>query len=96
MSSFPAEQYNEPFWRRHRGPFRLVIDRPYKTKVGFYRSEWMKTEMEGEEVPEEAIMLLEDPRDTIVSVSVWSVREQQFVYNYTHRSIENEKQRLQA
>ena len=38
--------------------------------------------MEGEEVEEECKALLEDKRDSICFINVWSDREQQFVMNY--------------
>lgn len=88
MSSFTAEQLEQPFYSRHRGPFRLVVHRP-DTKAKVHRTEWVKGEMEGDDVESEALALLADPRDTITSVDVWSVSEQIFVFGYPDvRSIE--------
>lgn len=64
---------------RHRGPYRLEVTRPFTTKAGFFRTEWLPGIVESEDVGDEALALLSDPRDTIVSVGVWSEREQQFV-----------------
>jgi hypothetical protein len=63
----------------HRGPFRLCVTRPFATKPGFFRSEWLVGEVHRDDVPDESQALLDDPRDTIISVSVWSVREECFV-----------------
>lgn len=61
---------------RHRGPYRLVAVRP--TKKG-YMSEWLKGEVDTDDIAEETLALLADPRDTIVWIHIWSVRESQFV-----------------
>jgi hypothetical protein len=63
----------------HRGPYRLMVTRPFVTKPGFFRSEWLTGEIDRDDVESEARALLGDPRDTIHSVHIWSVREQQFV-----------------
>ncbi len=68
----------------HRGPFIFLVDRPapqrYKNPTGVYRtSEWLQGEVERDDVTSEALSLLADPRDTILGVSVWSVKEAQFV-----------------
>ena len=63
---------------RHRGPYRFCVSRPGK-RVGFYRSEWLAGCTDSDDVGTEAMALLSDPRDTISSVGVWSVREEQFV-----------------
>ena len=79
-----------PFWFRHRGPYLLAVCRPHsdprKAKAGFSKTEWLRGETEGEDVPGEARVLLNDPRDTIDIVSVWSVSEQQFVGGYRKES----------
>ena len=82
MSSFTDEERARPFWVRHRGPFQLVLTRPFATKPGFYRSDWLAGDVDGPDVEDEARALLEDPRDTITGVSVWSCREEQFVFGY--------------
>lgn len=63
----------------HRGPYIFMVTRPFTKKVGFYRSEWLKGEVDREDVGSEALALLDDPRDTITAVYVWSEREQAFV-----------------
>lgn len=69
--------------RNHRGPYRLHVARPIKSKPGFYRSEWLKGSVDADDVPDEALSLLTDPRDSIVSVTIWSEREQCFVMSFT-------------
>ncbi len=68
---------------RHRGPYKLFIVRRNKKLI--LSSEWLKGEVEGEEVEEEARSLLEDPRDTIIAVDVWSTRETQFVTGFKRK-----------
>ena len=82
MSSFPESDYLEPFWKRHRGVFKLQVIRPLKGKKGFHSSELLGGEIEGPDVEEEALALLTDPRDNIEGIGVWSVREEQFVHGY--------------
>lgn len=64
----------------HRGPYKFLLIRP---KVGpkphFFTSEWLKGDVRSEDVGEEAMSLLSDPRDTIVNVGVWSERESCFI-----------------
>ena len=73
----------KPFWSRHRGPFIFCINRPFASKPGFYRTEWLRGRtFAGEEVEAEATALLADERDTISTVDVWSEHEQQFVMTY--------------
>jgi hypothetical protein len=72
----------EPFWTRHRGPFRLVLTRPGK-KAETHTLKWVQACCEsGQDAEDEARALLADPRDTIVNVHVWSETEQQFVCGY--------------
>lgn len=79
-------EFRTPFWTRHRGPYRLVVNRPHtvrqKAAQGFSTTEWLAGETQGEDVLSEAWALLDDPRDMIEIVSVWSVTEQQFVGGY--------------
>ena len=63
--------------KSHRGPFSLAITRHVKGKPA---SQWLGREIDTEEVEEEALSLLTDPRDTIAQVHVWSEREHQFVH----------------
>ena len=67
------------FLERHRGPFRLCLTRPNQKKPGFFTTEWLKGESDHADVESEARALLDDPRDTITDIGVWSVRENQFV-----------------
>ena len=65
---------------RHRGPYVFCVVRPHpRKKAGFFRSEWLQGSMERDDVGSEAIALLQDPRDTIIQVAVWSERESCFV-----------------
>ncbi len=64
----------------HRGPFRLCITRPAKKPGPPLTSEWLPGEKsDRDEVEAEARALLADKKDSICSVHVWSVREEQFV-----------------
>ena len=66
---------------RHRGPFLFCLTRPgVKSRL---KSEWLKSEVASEDVAEEAMSLLSDPRDTVCGVGVWSQRENQFVTSIT-------------
>jgi hypothetical protein len=62
----------------HRGPFRLVVSRP-TTKAGFHRTEWLAGTTDRDDVEAEARALLDDPRDTISHVAIWSETEEAFV-----------------
>ena len=59
-----------------------MVQRPYVTKPGFYRTKLLPGEVDREDVEEEAQSLLTDQRDTITCVFVWSASEQQFVGSY--------------
>ncbi len=72
----------QSFLDNHRGPFVLMVTRPFATKTGFFRSEWLSGETCKDEVESEALAILADKRDTVTSVSVWSVREECFVGAY--------------
>lgn len=70
-----------PFLENHRGPFRFCLTRDRGPKVlprNRYTSEWLAGETQRADCEEEARALLDDPRDTIVSVHFWSVKEEQF------------------
>ena len=62
----------------YRGPFVLHVVRP-ASKPGFSRCEWRKGESTRDEVADEAALVLDDPRDTVIGVGIWSTREGQFV-----------------
>lgn len=69
-------------WQRHRGPYALNVLRASRNKYGAKTT----TEMRGvdsDEVEELARMLLEDPRDKVLGVYVWSEREEQFVTSFS-------------
>jgi hypothetical protein len=72
----------------HRGPYLFCVLRaaPTATKPWRHTSEWLSGHVEREDVPSEARALLEDKRDSIVSVFVWSETEQQHVTTYTRRT----------
>lgn len=58
----------------HRGPWRLCVTRP-GSKLGHFRTEWLKGEVGRDDLFAEAQALLDDPRDTICAVDFWSVTE---------------------
>lgn len=72
----------ETFLNNHRGPYRLQLIRPFATKPGFFRSEWLSGVTDSDDVADEALGYLTDPRDNVVSVFVWSQAENQFVGGY--------------
>ena len=74
---------------RHRGPYSLLVIRPYATKPGFFRSEWLPGAVEADDVENEALALLTDPRDNIDRVHVWSDREDQFVFSFKREENED-------
>lgn len=71
----------------YRGPFRLCVARPFVSKPGFIRSEWLPGVVDSAEITAEAHALLSDPRDSILTVDVWSEREQKFVHTYRKRDL---------
>lgn len=74
---------------RHRGPYTFCVSRPNPKKPGFFSSEWLSGEMtDPDDLIEQARSLLEDPRDTINNVSVWSDRENQFVTSFNRAYFE--------
>lgn len=67
-------------WRtRHRGPYLFLVVRPGAKRPA---SAWLRGHVEADEIEHDARALLDDPRDTISAVHVWSEREQQFVMTY--------------
>lgn len=66
----------------HRGPFRLSVIRETPARKIKWHAEALKGTFKRADIPEEAQMLLTDPRDTITSVLVWSVSEQRHVTTY--------------
>ena len=69
----------EPFYARHRGPYALEVCRETPTRKVKYHTERLPGDHSGPDAEEEARMLVGDPRDTITSVYIWSVSEQQHV-----------------
>lgn len=62
---------------RHRGPFLFMVGR--KNKKGEPTTEWLRGDISKECVEEEALLILEDPRDNVDHISVWSSKEEQFI-----------------
>ncbi|HET9024814.1 MAG TPA: hypothetical protein VFN64_09595 [Burkholderiaceae bacterium] len=62
---------------RHRGPFKFYVSRAGKNP-----SAWLAGPTDAEDVDAEAQALLDDARDCIWFVGVWSVRDHQFVHSY--------------
>lgn len=68
------------FLTRHRGPYVFQLIRPHARKPGFIIGEWLDSESSSADVVEEGLALLNDPRDTVTQVHIWSVKEAQFVH----------------
>jgi hypothetical protein len=73
----------KPGWlMAHRGPFLLCVTRPHpkatRAAKGFSSTEWLKGEVAKDDLMAEAAAILADPRDTVVNVFAWSVKDQQF------------------
>ena len=72
--------------RHHRGPFRLQVMRPRTVTKTRHRAgctvDTLNGTVDRDDVRDDAYALLDDPRDTIESVYVWSEREQQHVTTY--------------
>lgn len=66
----------------HRGPFRFLVTRTNTRTKTKFSSEWLTGTVERDDVESEARALLTDPRDTIVQVYVWSIREDSFAGGY--------------
>jgi hypothetical protein len=76
----------DPFYTRHRGPYQLQITRskPLTSKAKLkVEVETLTGTVDGPDVESEARALLDDPRDSILSVSVWSIKEQQHVMTFS-------------
>ena len=70
-------------WRdRYSGSCRLYVCRPAPKRKTPSTSEWLPGRVPLDEVESEALALLEDPRDTIDSIDVWSLSEEKFVMTY--------------
>lgn len=80
ITNFP-DRSTEHWTTRHRGPFRFLVARPSTGKTPI-RTAWLPGEVHRADVDDEAMALLTDPRDGIISISVWSVTEQQYVWTY--------------
>lgn len=79
-TSFPDIRTEErTFLDNHRGPFKFNVTRPHRSKPNTFTSEWLEGLVDRDDVEEEARALLDDPRDTIIGVDVWSTKEQQFI-----------------
>ena len=69
-------------WKsRHRGPYTLHVVRAGKKK-GSIANEWLSGQVDSDDVDDEVQALLDDPRDSILFVNIWSVRHQQFVMTF--------------
>ncbi len=73
----------EPFYRRHRGPFQLQVLRLAQSGKHKHSVACLESPVSaGEDVEQEAMSLLTDPRDTIIAVAVWSIPESQHVCTF--------------
>jgi hypothetical protein len=68
---------------RHRGPFQFQVTRLAPTTPCGVTVALLDGETSRDDVMARARTLLTDPRDTIVSVSVWSCTEQQHIGTIT-------------
>lgn len=71
-----------PVYQNHRGPYTLMILRKVGEKAGGLdkiKSETINKSYSAEDAHEEARMLVNDPRDTIEGVYVFSENEQQYI-----------------
>lgn len=75
-----------PF-EHHRGPYTLHVIRETPTRKVTWHSEALPGHVEPEDIPSEAQALLDDPRDTITTVIVFSEYEQQHVTSYKRRTV---------
>jgi len=68
----------------HRGPFVFCVTRPdtHRKRTGYFTSQWLLGETGRDDVIAEAQALLADPRDTLLSIAVWSLTEGPFVYSF--------------
>jgi hypothetical protein len=79
----------ETHWTtQHRGPYRLFVVRSTGKKLQPLSSKWLKGEVSSDDVEEEALAILNDQRDTVFNVSVWSIRDSQFVWSWKREAQE--------
>mgnify|MGYP001617671054 CR=1 FL=1 len=71
----------------HRGPYQLQVLRLTPSRKMKWHTETLRGLVAGDDVRSEAYALLADPRDSIISVHVYSVREGQFVMTYTRQAV---------
>jgi hypothetical protein len=79
----------EGVFSRHRGPYLFQVCReraPTKTKPTDWYVENLPGTVAAEDVESEANALLDDPRDTITAVYVFSEAEQQHVVTIKRRN----------
>ena len=74
-----------PF-EHHRGPYVLGVMRETPKRRMKYHYDALPGKVEVEDIEAEAKALLSDKRDTITSVYVFSVHEDQHVTTYTRRT----------
>ena len=73
-------------YAHHRGPYRLQVIRLTPTRKCPYATETLPGTVETDDIPTEAQALLDDPRDSIIAVIVWSDSEQQHVTTYNRKA----------
>lgn len=64
---------------RHPGPYRFCLSRPALGKPGFFTTQWLPRAFPSDEVSDKAIRILANAYGRVVSIGVWSEREQLFV-----------------
>lgn len=65
-----------PFYTRHRGPYTLQLNRDTPKQKQPWHTEALEGLLSGEEALELAHSFVNDPRDTIQSVHIWSDTEE--------------------
>lgn len=69
--------------------FSFCVMRPHPSprKKGFFQTEWLHGGVDKDEAESEALALLNDPRDTIVGVYLWSDRWNQFAGKWKREAV---------
>jgi hypothetical protein len=75
-------------FEHHRGPYVFGVMRETPKRKMKYHYDALPGKVEVDDIREEARALLSDKRDTITSVYVYSVSEEQHVTTYTRRDFD--------
>jgi hypothetical protein len=69
-----------PFYTRHDGPYRLQVTR--RDGQGHTTTAVLPVEYSGPDAESSSFDLIQNQTETVISVSVWSLSEQQHVMTY--------------